>query len=272
MLFSEPFFLLFFLPILIIIYFIVPKCIRNFILLIASLFFYTVGEKLFVSIMLFSIMINYIIGLLINRTKKNTVQRFFLTIGIIANIGLLFIFKYANFIIDNLNLIVSRLNVKPIEYSPIHLPIGISFFTFQAMSYIIDVYRNNVRSQKNPAKLALYISFFPQLIAGPIVRYSDIAYHLDRRTETFAKFSYGVRRFIIGLGKKMIIANTVALPADKIFSLPDNELKFSIAWFGIICYMLQIYFDFSGYSDMAIGLGRMFGFKFPENFNYPYYK
>ncbi len=270
MLFSEPFFLFFFLPLLIIAYFLVPRIMRNTLLLLASLFFYAVGEKNYVFIMVISISINYIIGMGIGLSSSRKISRIFLLTGVVLDLGILLIFKYANFFLENVNILLTSLHFSSITYNTIHLPIGISFFTFQAMSYIIDVYRKDTECQKNPGKVALYISLFPQLIAGPIVRYSDVAYHLDHRTETLHKFSYGVRRFVIGLAKKMIIANTLAYPADLIFSLPSEELKFSISWLGVICYSLQIYFDFSGYSDMAIGLGRIFGFRFPENFNYPY--
>jgi len=270
MLFSEPLFLLFFLPLLLIIYFIVPRGLRNTLLLIASLSFYAIGEKVFVVIMLFSIFINYITGISIDAIHNKNHKRIALIVGVSINLALLLVFKYANFTLGNINNIIEVFNIQPITYTKIHLPIGISFFTFQAMSYIIDVYRGKTKSQKNPGKVALYISFFPQLIAGPIVRYTDIAKHLEHRKETLSKFSYGVKRFVIGLSKKMIIANVLAYPADIIFNLPQEELQFSLTWLAIICYSLQIYFDFSGYSDMAIGLGRMFGFKFPENFNYPY--
>ncbi len=270
MLFSEPAFLLFFLPLLFAIYFAVPKVLRNTVLLIFSLGFYAYGEKLFVLLMLFSIGLNYMLGLAIHKAATPAGKKAWLVTGIVGDLGLLIAFKYANFLVDNLNAAMSVVQLPTVQLDPVHLPIGISFFTFQAMSYIIDLYRGEVKVQKNPFDLALYISLFPQLIAGPIVRYHDISEQLKGRRHSFMGFAYGVERFLIGLGKKMIIANAVAYPCDQIFALPDNEITTPLAWLGIICYTLQIYFDFSGYSDMAIGLGRMFGFKFLENFNYPY--
>jgi alginate O-acetyltransferase complex protein AlgI len=270
MLFSEPAFLFFFLPLLFVVYFIVPKVLRNLVLLGFSLGFYAYGEKLFVLLMLFSIMFNYVIGIGIDKAQSQKGRKFWLAAGITGDLGLLIAFKYANFLVDNLNIAFSAVGISPIELGPVHLPIGISFFTFQSMSYLIDLYRGQVKTQRNPLDLALYISLFPQLIAGPIVRYSDIAAQLAKRNITIASFAYGVERFLLGLGKKMIIANAAAYPADQIFSLPHGEVSMGLAWFGVFCYAIQIYFDFSGYSDMAIGLGRMFGFKFRENFNYPY--
>ncbi|CAM2065070.1 MBOAT family protein [Sulfidibacter corallicola] len=270
MLFSEPAFLLFFLPILFAVYFAVPKVLRNSVLLIFSLGFYAYGEKLFVLLMLFSILFNYVVGIGIDKTGSERGRKAWLVLGIVGDLALLIAFKYANFLVDNLNVVLAGIGAEPIPLAPVHLPIGISFFTFQAMSYVIDLYRREVEVQSNPLDLALYISLFPQLIAGPIVRYHDISLQLKRRRISVGTFAYGIERFLVGLGKKMVIANAVAYPADQIFGLPDDEITTSLAWLGIICYTLQIYFDFSGYSDMAIGLGRMFGFKFLENFNYPY--
>ena len=270
MLFSSTVFLFLFLPIVLGIYFIIPKKLKNTFLLLASLFFYAWGETFFVMLMIFSIFFNYICGLLIEKFKKRKVSTIILILSIIGNLGLLGFFKYTNFIVNNINSVITLIKLPIINLSPVHLPIGISFFTFQAMTYVIDIYKNISPAQKNPINIALYISLFPQLIAGPIVRYHDIARQLLERSTTIEKFSYGIRRFIIGLGKKVLIANTVAEVVDKIFVIPNTELTFSLAWLGIICYSLQIYFDFSGYSDMAIGLGYMFGFKFLENFNYPY--
>jgi alginate O-acetyltransferase complex protein AlgI len=179
-------------------------------------------------------------------------------------------FKYANFLVENLNWILVHFHWQPCTVDPIHLPLGISFYTFHALSYVLDVYRREVPAMKNPINFALYISFFPQSIAGPIVRYNDVAAQLSRRVVTGPGFAEGVRRFIIGLAKKMIVANTLAVPADAIFALPASELTASLAWLGIVCYTLQIYFDFSGYSDMAIALAKFFGFQFRENFHFPY--
>ncbi|MBW4576923.1 MAG: hypothetical protein KME08_16745 [Aphanothece sp. CMT-3BRIN-NPC111] len=189
----------------------------------------------------------------------------------ILNIGLLAYFKYTNFFIKNLNIfLLKTIGHFPFELDKIHLPLGISFFTFHALSYVIDISRNKANAQKDIGKLILYFTFFPQLVAGPIIRYHDVETQLTNRTITIDDFAEGVRRFILGLGKKALIANALAEPADQIFAIPGSQLTPGLSWLGIICYTLQIYFDFSGYSDMAIGLGRMFGFHFLENFNYPY--
>ena len=269
MVFSSVTFLFFFLPLTVSIFLLLRnrKVLRNVFLLIVSLLFYLWGEKIYTLLMVFSITANYFFGLWMSRTKDR--KKLVVTLAIIFNLIPLFFFKYMNFFVDNLNTIISVFGLE-INIGQIHLPIGISFFTFQIMSYVIDLYRGKIEVQKNPISLGLYISLFPQLIAGPIVRYFDIAKQLVERRVTFEDFSYGVKRFIVGLGKKVLIANIVAMPADKIFGMPGSELTFDVAWLGIICYTLQLYFDFSGYSDMAIGLGRMFGFKFLENFNYPY--
>ncbi|HID0758301.1 MBOAT family O-acyltransferase [Clostridium botulinum] len=214
-----------------------------------------------------SIFINYIFGLIIDKLKdKKRFKNFFLLTGIILNLVLLFYYKYYDFAIGNIN----RISNATFPYKEIALPIGISFFTFQGMSYIIDIYRKDAKVNKNIFSVALYISFFPQLIAGPIVKYKDIDNQIRKRKETMEYFSYGIERFVIGLSKKVIIADTVARIADTIFSLSNVGIDQPTAWLGAICYTFQIYFDFSGYSDMAIGLGYLFGFKFMENFNYPY--
>lgn len=273
MLFSSIIFLFFFLPLVIAGYFIIIKEFRNYFLLLASLIFYAWDETTFVFIMLVSILFNYLFALAIEKIKNTSMKKgkeVILALSIVFNIGLLGFYKYANFITDNLNILLHSINMNPIALTTLHLPIGISFFTFQAMSYVIDVYRNDVTAQKNPFNVALYISLFPQLVAGPIVRYHDIADQILHRHVDSEKFASGIKRFIKGLGKKVLIANTVALAADRIFAIPAEHLTFSLSWLGIICFTLQIYFDFSGYSDMAIGLGRMFGFEFLENFNYPY--
>lgn len=230
-----------------------------------SLLFYAWGEKGYVMIMLFSILINFLFGLVLERfsSDESEKRKATLALAVLFNIGLLCYFKYAVFLVNSISFGI-------IQIDPIHLPIGISFFTFQALSYVIDVYRREVTVQKNPFNVGLYISFFPQLIAGPIIRYHDVASQILRRTITPAKMASGIRRFIIGLGKKVLIANTMAIVTDQIFSLTPDQFTRGLAWLGILCYTLQIYFDFSGYSDMAIGLGRMFGFEFIENFRYPY--
>lgn len=235
-------------------------------LFLASLIFYAWGEPKFVFVMLGSIIFNYVIALVINKVRgRRRFCRLLLVVAIIGNISVLFIYKYLDFFIRNINLIGFDFPLKEIV-----LPIGISFFTFQAMSYVIDVYRQNAAVQTKPQNIGLYISFFPQLIAGPIVRYQTIADQIEGRKENFDDFSEGVKRFIIGFSKKIIIANNMALIADKAFGLPDAERSVLYAWIGAIAYSFQILFDFSGYSDMAIGLGKMFGFHFLENFNYPY--
>ncbi|MFK5970231.1 MAG: MBOAT family O-acyltransferase [Candidatus Marithrix sp.] len=241
-------------------------------LLLISLLFYAWGEVFYLGVMLVSIISNYLFGLLIyhSQTKSNKLSQLYLTFGIIVNIALLTSFKYANFITDNINVLLTWFDISTINLAPVHLPLGISFFTFQAISYIVDVYRKEVPSQKNIFNLALYISLFPQLIAGPIVRYHDVADQITSRTHSIELFASGVQRFIYGLAKKMLIANPLGEVADSIFMLSGNDLTMPLAWIGILAYTLQIYFDFSGYSDMAIGLGRMFGFSFLENFNYPY--
>jgi len=214
---------------------------------------------------------NYFFGILIEYYKKEKNKaKIFLILAIIANLSLIGFFKYFNFIVENINFLLEFVNIAGLEVSRIHLPIGISFFTFQAMSYIIDVFRRKTVAQKNIFNVALYIALFPQLIAGPIVRYHDIAKQINNRFTDLDSFALGIKRFIFGLGKKVLIANLMGSVVDKIFAIPGSEITLSLAWLGIICYTIQIFFDFSGYSDMAIGLGKMFGFHFLENFNYPY--
>lgn len=272
MLFSSSLFLFLFLPVVLLIYILIKKEWRNYFLLIASLIFYAWDEVTFVFIMLFSILMNYTFALVIDKIQKKGKKKaiVILTISIIFNLGLIGFYKYANFFIDNLNKFFGFIHLSTINLASIPLPVGISFFTFQAMSYVIDVYRKEAPAQRKLSNVALYIALFPQLIAGPIVRYHDIAKQIIERKVGLTRFTDGIKRFILGLSKKLLIANTVAITADKIFALTSNELTFSICWLGVICYSLQIYFDFSGYSDMAIGLGKMFGFEFLENFNFPY--
>ncbi|MBA3311870.1 MAG: MBOAT family protein [Planctomycetaceae bacterium] len=270
MLFSSPIFLFLFLPVVLWLYVVTPRPLKNILLLLASLLFYAWGERAYVLVMLASIAWNYAFGLLVDRFHGRRAAWWVLTASVVGNLALLVAMKYANFIVDNLNPLLTRGGWSSIELSPVHLPIGISFFTFQALSYVVDVYRRDAKAQKNPAGVALYVALFPQLIAGPIVRYRDVASELVRRRMRLKDFSEGVVRFSIGLGKKVLIANTLAAPADQIFAIPASELPTAVAWLGILCYSFQIYFDFSGYSDMAIGLGRMFGFHFARNFNYPY--
>jgi alginate O-acetyltransferase complex protein AlgI len=267
MLFTSEIFIFLFLPLVIIINLLLGERYRNIFLLAASLFFYAWGEPVFVLFMLASIAANHYFGISIEKGKNS---RLIVGAAVFFNLALLMFFKYSNFVVDNFNNILVALELNKINFVYIELPIGISFFTFQAMSYVIDVYRKEASIQKNPLDTGLYISFFPQLIAGPIVRYHDIAKQIKHRVITSEKMAYGIKRFIIGFTKKMVIANNMGFVADKIFALETSNLSVGLSWVGIICYSLQIYFDFSGYSDMAIGLGRMFGFRFLENFNYPY--
>jgi len=269
MVFSSSIFLFFFLPLVIIGYHLLKKSYRIYFLMLVSLFFYAWGEPKYVLIMLLSIIINYTFGLFIHKTitaQKKTIAKIFLILAVICNLGILFYFKYLDFAINTVNSVFKT----GIAIRNIALPIGISFFTFQGMSYVIDLYWQKVSLQKNPGLLAFYISFFPQLIAGPIVRYIDIEKQIYNRDENIEKFISGAQRFIIGLAKKLVIANNMGYVTDLIFTNPAGENAVIVAWLGVICYAFQIYFDFSGYSDMAIGLGKMFGFEFLENFNYPY--
>lgn len=267
MVFSSMTFIWIFLPILLFVYYISKEKYRNIILLFFSLIFYSWGEPKYIVLMLISILVNYIFGRILDKCNKKKNKKIVLIVSIVFNLGLLVYFKYFNFIATNIDNIIGQ-NVIPNKN--IVLPIGISFYTFQIMSYIIDLYRGDIKVQKNLLNLALYISFFPQLIAGPIVKYKDIDEQLQKRTVTIEKFSNGIKRFVYGLAKKVIFANTLAYIADTIFNSNIEFLNMPIAWLGAICYTLQIYFDFSGYSDMAIGLGKMFGFEFMENFNLPY--
>ncbi len=272
MVFSSLIFLFAFLPCVLFFYFVPFKNSRtwkNFVLLASSLLFYAWGEPVFVCVMVFSIFLNYCLGLLINlcNQKDKKAAKVILILSVIWNIGLLFIFKYLSFIADTINQAVSKPVLPGFE---IALPIGISFFTFQILSYIIDVYKQKVSVQKNVFNLALYVSLFPQLIAGPIVRYQTIEDQIQNRRETMAGFTAGFERFAIGLAKKCLLANYMAIIADTMFGMNNGDLTLLSAWLGAIAYALQIYLDFSGYSDMAIGLGFIFGFTFEENFNYPY--
>jgi alginate O-acetyltransferase complex protein AlgI len=273
-LFTEPTFLFLFLPVLLALYFLrrPHASYANWLLLAASILFYAKGGGAFTWLMLGSIAFNYWMAIWIDRARarseRDAKRLLATTIGI--NLLVLGIFKYANFFVDNVNAVLTASHAPALTIPPVLLPIGISFFTFHAISYVVDVYRRDAKAQKSPVHAALYLLLFPQLIAGPIIRYREIADQLARRTVSLEDFAQGIRRFVVGLGKKVLIANIVAGPADKIFGLPSNQIDTPHAWLAIICYTLQIYFDFSGYSDMAIGLGRMFGFRFPENFRWPY--
>ena len=271
MVFSSLLFLFLFLPGTLLLYFSAGLRIRNLILLVASLFFYTWGEAGYVFLMVFSICANWLTGLLLCRYQSSgRRKKLILTLGIVLNLLPLAYFKYGGFILENVGMLSDFLHLAPVPGTEIHLPIGISFFTFQALSYLVDIYRNDATPQKNPINLALYISLFPQLIAGPIVRYHDIAVELVNRKVTVNDFQAGIHRFTIGLAKKILIANTLGAFPDHIYNLPIETIPAPLLWLSMLCYTLQIYYDFSAYSDMAIGLGRMFGFHFLENFNYPY--
>ena len=269
MVFSSKIFLFYFLPITLLLYLLVKRSRRlsNLFLTVMSLLFYAWGEPRFVLVMMASIVANWIFGLLVDRFRGRKASRAVVAVMVVFNLGLLGVFKYLMFVLNSVNSLFGA----HIHVPQIALPIGISFFTFQAMSYVIDVYRGKGQVQKNLINVCLYISFFPQLIAGPIVRYQTIEEEITLRKETFEKFSNGLRRFILGLGKKILLANTLAVVSDYVFvELPVEEYTSTLCWLGAIAYTLQIYLDFSAYSDMAIGLGRMFGFHFLENFNYPY--
>ncbi len=266
MVFSSTIFLCVYLPLVLLGYYICPKKGRNLFLLIASLVFYAWGEPKYVFLMIFSILVNYIFGRLMDKHRENKKRmKLLLVLSVVIDLGLLSVFKYTDFIITNVNAIFGA----NFDLLNIALPIGISFYTFQAMSYTIDVYRNDVRVQKNLIDFGMYITMFPQLIAGPIVRYADVQDQLAERSVTTVDFSEGVMRFVVGLGKKVLLANQMGAVWSEIYAL-GGDVSALMAWTGAIAYTFQIYFDFSGYSDMAIGLGRMFGFKFPENFRYPY--
>ncbi len=264
MLFSSMTFVFLFLPIVCLIYLLAKKELHNAILLAASILFYAWGEPRYLAIMILTILANYVGAIALDKHKKYKKPILLATIAV--NLSFLLYFKYFNFFIDNINSIFAM----DISFLEVIMPIGISFYTFQAMSYLIDVYKGDAKVQKDIYKLALYISLFPQLVAGPIVKYRDVDEQIDHRTVTFDKVSYGVKRFIIGLAKKMLLANTLGAVADEIFGLPVAQASPQLAWVGAIFYSLQLFYDFSGYSDMAIGLGSIFGFKFLENFNYPY--
>lgn len=268
MLFSSSVFLFVFLPAVLLGYYLLRgQKARNLLLLAASLLFYAWGEPIYVFLMLFSIAANYFLGRGIDRLRGSAGQRALLALAVVWNLGILFVFKYLNFTVENLNALLG-LRLRPVELS---MPIGISFFTFQALSYCIDVFRGTAEVQRSILDLGLYISFFPQLIAGPIVRYNSVADQIRHRSVDPEGFQEGVRRFILGLAKKILLANNLSIAAERAFALGGaGELSTAMAWLGSVSYTLQIYFDFSGYSDMAIGLGRMFGFRFEENFNYPY--
>ena len=269
MIFSSIFFLFVFLPITLFLYYVVPRKFKNFMLLLCSLIFYAWGEPVYVFLMLFSIVFNYLSGIEIDGYRKNEntkMLRYSFWFTVIVNLAILGFFKYYGFLVNNLNAILPF----EIPYRELSLPIGISFYTFQTLSYIIDVYKGVVPVQKNFVSFGAYVTMFPQLIAGPIVRYTDVDAQLSKRTHSLYKFGQGVSWFLRGLGKKVLLANNIGMTYDAIAAILPAERSVLTAWIGCIAYAMQIYFDFGGYSDMAIGLGKMFGFEFIKNFDYPY--
>ncbi len=271
MVFSSPLFLYLFLPITLCVYFLLKNIKhKNYWLLFTSLIFFSWGGFSYTLILILSIILNYFLGLKIYKNLNTSKGHKWLVAGVSINILVLCVFKYLNFLILNLNDLLGVLTIPLAPQTNIILPIGISFYTFHSLSYLVDIYRRKSIVQKNILDLSLYICMFSQLIAGPIIRYSDVSKQLRQRIHSMLKFSYGIERFLIGLGKKVLLANVFAQIADDMFDSNVIELAALNAWLGIVCYSLQIYFDFSGYSDMAIGLGKMFGFDFMENFNFPY--
>ena len=268
MLFNSVIFLFLFLPGTWALYYLPWRRARNAVLLLASLLFYLWGGRDQVWVLLLSIGMNYLLGLSFGVPGR--AGKPLLVLGIALNLSLLAFYKYAGFLVANLNLSLAWFGLAPLATSNVVAPLGISFFTFHALSYLMDLYHTRAEPQRNPVNFTLYLAVFPKILAGPILKYQDAEHQLADRTVTSHSFLVGVRRFIIGLGKKTLIANPLAAVADKIFAVPGSELSPEVAWLGIICFTLQIYFDFSGYTDMAIGLGKTFGFEFPENFNYPY--
>ena len=266
MVFSSLTFLLFFLPVVLVVYFAVPARFKNGVLFLFSLIFYAWGEPVYVCLMIFSTVLDYTCGMFADRYRGGSRGKAALLVSVCVNIGLLAVFKYSDLLAGTFNDIFGT--ALPLPHLP--LPIGISFYTFQTMSYTIDVYRGKAPVQKNIVSFGAYVALFPQLIAGPIVRYQTIAEELNARSHSTDLFGEGARRFAVGLGKKVLLANNIGLLWDTLKAIPAGRLSVLGAWLGIIAFAFQIYFDFSGYSDMAIGLGKMFGFSFPENFDYPY--
>jgi len=265
--FSSLTFIYFFLPIVLISYFIVPMKAKNIIILISGIIFYAWGEPFYIIIMLFSTAIDYTAGRLIHKfDKKEKMRVIFLCVSVCMNIGLLAVFKYSSFLITNINGLLGTNIFDP----KLPLPIGISFYTFQSMSYTIDLFMRKIKVQKSVISFTSYVTLFPQIVAGPIVRYEDVANEIDTRTITLTKVSEGIGTFIKGLAKKVILANNIGLVWSQVKVMDFSEISIATAWIGILAFTFQIYFDFSGYSDMAIGMGKMLGFNFPQNFNYPY--
>jgi alginate O-acetyltransferase complex protein AlgI len=273
MVFSSEVFLFGFLPAVLALYVVMPGArVKNAFLVLASIVFYAWGGMMYVPLVLASALVNYAFGLALSRLPgiATRERRILVGVAVGVNLAVLAWFKYAGFLNDNLTFVTGGVIGRNVALSQIYLPLGISFFTFHAISYVVDVYRRTSEARKNPLEVVLYFVFFPQLIAGPIIRYKDVAAQLSRREVTAERFAYGVRRFVVGLGKKVLIANTLGACVDHVFNTPAGDVSRPLAWFALAAYTLQIYFDFSGYSDMAIGMARMFGFRFLENFDFPY--
>ncbi len=270
MVFSSTLFLFIFLPIAVGGHLLLPPKLRNLWLLLVSLLFYAWGEPQLVWVMLATIASNYVFGQWIGKLRGTPAAKRALAVAVTVDLGVLAAFKYAGFAATTVNGLTHALGLPALPVPQWVMPLGISFFTFHAMSYVIDVYRGDAQPQKNLADLALYVTLFPQLVAGPILRYHEVAWQFLGRKLSLSGAAYGMQRFLVGMGKKVLVANTLGVPADRIFALPPDQLGLATSWLGILCYTGQIYFDFSGYSDMAIGLGHMLGFRFPENFRWPY--
>jgi alginate O-acetyltransferase complex protein AlgI len=272
MVFSSVIFLVYFLPAFLVLYFLTPKKLKNLVLLLSSIFFYAWGAPRFIFAILATTTVDFYFVKLLHNAETEKKRKMFLVLSLLLNVGMLFYFKYCNFFVDNFNAILGAVGVKELAWTSVILPIGISFYTFESITYVVDVYRRVHKPLDNFWQYQVYIILFPKLIAGPIVRYHDIADQISDRSanDTIDNKLTGFYRFVIGLSKKVLIANTMALKADEIFSMPAGDLSSSLAWIGMLAYTFQIYFDFSGYSDMALGIGKMIGFKFPENFDNPY--
>jgi alginate O-acetyltransferase complex protein AlgI len=270
MVFSSPVFLFAFLPCVLLLFALVPRTLRTPLLFAASLLFYAWGETVYVAYLVVSVFANHALGLLLGRAASVRGRKGVLATGVVLNLAALAWFKYAGFLGANANALLAALGLPALPAVAPHLPIGISFITFEAISYLMDVYRGAIAPQRNPIHVGFFMSFFPHLIAGPVLRFANVAGPLHRPTVTLERFASGVERFTLGLAKKVLVANTVARAADAAFELPPGGLTLGAAWVGVVCYTIQIYFDFSGYTDMAIGLGRMFGFELPRNFDRPY--
>lgn len=271
MIFNSPIFLFVFLPVALALFFITPSKLKNLFLVIISILFYTWGEGELIILLLLSVFFNYIAGLLLERYNNTKTAYFILVIAVLTNIAGLVFYKYTNFLAENLNVVLESLSLKTINVDPIYFPLGISFFTFQALSYIFDVYREEAPAEHNPVNAALYMTFFPKLISGPIIRYTDMKAQMDKPISVNLSMVYeGMIRFITGLAKKVIIADNIAIYCNAVFSETPQDLSGVTVWTSALMFGLQMYFDFSGYTDMAIGAGKMFGFNLPENFNFPY--